>query len=62
MRVVHEHAQHVHGPLGLFANSFGDPERVDHAVAVTPRRDLENLHQTGSSLREMSLADPCEQV
>src|SRR5690349_2449487 len=50
--VVDEHAEHVHRPLCLFPHPFGDPERVNDAVAVPTRRDLQDLHRT-PSLREI---------
>ena len=52
--VVDEHAEHVHGPVGLLAHALGDPEGVHHAVAVPARRDLEHFHLL-SSLRELYL-------
>ena len=51
VRVVNEHAEHVHGPLCLLADPPGDPERVHDAVAVPARRDLQDFHRTASSLR-----------
>jgi hypothetical protein len=42
--VVDEHAQHVDRAVGLLTDALGDPERVDHAVAVPARGDLEDFH------------------
>jgi hypothetical protein len=38
--------------LCLFSHSLGDSERIDHAVAIAARRDLEDFH-LDPSLREM---------
>ena len=50
VRVVHEHAQHVDGTVRLLTHPFGNPEGVDHPMAVPARRDLQDLH-LASSLR-----------
>src|SRR5207237_9079229 len=52
MGVVDQHAEHVDRAVGLLANPLGDAERIHHPVAVTARRDLENFHTGGLSLRE----------
>lgn len=52
VRVVDEHAKHVHRPFCLFSHSLGDSERIDHAVAIAAGRDLQDLH-LAPSLREM---------
>ncbi len=44
VRVVHEHAQHVHRAVGLLAHPLCDSERIDHAMAVTARRDPDDFH------------------
>src|SRR5207302_10694591 len=44
--------RHMTGAMGLFAHSFSDPKRIDDAVAVTARCDLQDLHRN-PSLREM---------
>src|SRR5207245_10441058 len=44
VRVVNQHAEHVHRPIGLFAHPLGDPERIDHAVAVATRGDPDDFH------------------
>src|SRR2546425_445602 len=44
VRVVNQHAEHVHRPIGLFAHPLGDPERIDHAVAVAARGDPDDFH------------------
>ena len=43
--VVHEQAQHVDRPLGLLTDMLCDPDRVDHAVAIAPGRDLQYIHE-----------------
>jgi hypothetical protein len=58
MGVVNQHPEHVHWPRGLLPHALGDAKGVDYAVAVTPRRDLENFHGSVSSLRGWVFSKP----